>query len=374
MSSRRRVLGTLGLGVAGFAGCAGRVTDGRVGDSNDEANRRRWSAKLGSDIETPGLTVADGSVYVSTTETLFALDRKTGEVRWRVGSEKNGDDRRPHFTKAAVHEGAVYVGTWDGRGLLALDAEDGSERWRYAPSGSDDPRIVVPPRPLDRDWNSLVVADGSGNVRGLSLDTRKPRWEFQVFGEPSALIAVGSIVYVGTNAGEFYAVNYGDGLWRRKLPGKILDVRADGINAYVSTFGGGVFVLEGGAFAGTTKWRAKQGPGAHTLVLTDKTIYGGDMARLMALDRQKGTVEWALDGDFNGGLAFANDTLYAGRDGKLVALARNGGVGVGSNRFGARRWAASVDGSVRRTAVVNEVLYFLASDSKGRWTAYAFDA
>ncbi len=324
MPSRRRVLGTLGLGVAGLAGCTGNVTNGRFGGgSNDGADRRRWSTKLVSDIGTVDLTVTDGSVYVSTTETLFALDRKTGDVRWRVGgTKKNGDDRRPHFTKPAVHAGTVYVGTWDGRGLLALDAADGSEQWRYVPSGSDDPRIVVPPRPM-YNWSSLGVADGGGNVSCLSLDSQKPTWQFEVFGEPS-VVSSRTATYVGTTAGEVYAISDGDGLWRRKLPGRILDLRAD-----ASTFGGGVFALQQGAFAGATRWRAEQGPVAHALVTTDesKTIYGGDMARLTALNRRTGAVRWTLDGDYHGGLAFGDDTLYAGREGNSSPSRRTAAAG-----------------------------------------------
>lgn len=78
--------------------------------------------------------MVDGTLYVSGSWSMvYALDAKTGELRWFYNPEVD----RAFLAKGccdavnrgvAYADGKVYVGTYDGR-LVALDADDGSVLW-----------------------------------------------------------------------------------------------------------------------------------------------------------------------------------------------------------------------------------------------------
>ncbi|MEF8840976.1 MAG: PQQ-binding-like beta-propeller repeat protein [Haloarculaceae archaeon] len=49
--------------------------------------------------------------------------------------------------------------------------------------------------------------------------------------------------------------------------------------------------------------------------------------------------------DFRVGPAVAGDTVYAGREGEVVAFAHSGGVGLGEFAVGRERWSHEVSGT-----------------------------
>jgi outer membrane protein assembly factor BamB len=392
MPSRRHVLASLGtLSLGSAAGClgerdaAGATADGdgttdwpmahfdSVGSSYNpkavgptEKPSERWSSKVGWRSGRP--VVADRTVYASSQTQLRALDVESGEEQWSVGPTAESD--APAYTSPAVHDGTVYVGVGRGRtGLLALDAGDGSEQWRYD-AGENRADINVPPVPdyiRAEEWESIVVATGDGVVHYLDIETQEPRWTFEVYGRISRLVTRGNVVYVGTDGGEVYALYDGEGLWRQKLPGKItaLAVQHDGGDVFASTFGGGVFRLRSGAHAGRTAWHAEDGPVAHeAFVAADGRICGTDLADATVLDERSGDVQWEVDGDFGVPPAAAGDTLYLGGETGITAYELGGGFGLDGFRFGGKRWHYSFDGSVGSGVTVADGAVF-AVDSGG---------
>lgn len=392
MPSRRQVLASLGaVGVGSVAGCLGSVdTDAGASASDDDTTTdwpmanfgpmgqsynpnavgprekpsEQWSTEVG--WATGRVVVADGTVYVPTQTHLYALDAQTGEERWSVGP--SAADNAPLYTSPAVNEGTVYVGT-DSDGLLALAAEDGSEKWRYE-TGDDRTGVDVAPIADDVDdasWRNLLVASQDGVVHSLNLETREAEWTFEVYGRVSHLATYGTIVYAGTVGGEVYALYDGEGMWRRKLPGKITALAlSDGSHEVIaSTFGGGVFRLRDGAHAGRTAWHDEEGPVAQeAFVVAKGEVYGGDLARMKMLDERSGEVAWKLDGSFGYPPAAAGDTLYLGDEEGVTAYALGGGVGLGDFRLGGRRWHYPLKGEPRSGITVADGAVFVV-DSGG---------
>lgn len=85
-------------------------------------------------------TVTDDALYVGLGPNLLALDRATGEERWRVEA---GHQSLASAGLSAVHspvhvDGTLYLTSGDpvnrdDGALIALDPADGSEQWRYQP-------------------------------------------------------------------------------------------------------------------------------------------------------------------------------------------------------------------------------------------------
>jgi outer membrane protein assembly factor BamB len=391
--SRRRFLAGLGAaGAASLAGCADAVEefDGDLGDGApvpDDATAdwpsphfdaqctsynprqvgptskptERW--RVDAVRPTGRIAVVDDTAYVPTSSALLALDAASGKERWRVGERETEDGvnrGRPYFTSPAVVGDTVYAGTTDGRGLLALGAGSGEERWRYTVDDRTD--VSAAPCPTD-EGRFVAVGTERGRVALLDAETGDPEWTFDVFGRVTKLAAAFNLLYVGTEGGEVYALYSGRGLWRRKLPGSIRALAVDGSSTvYAGTFGGGVFRLMSGAHAGRTRWHAEEGPTAHgAFALADGILVGTDLARARGLHHRTGDVRWSVDGDFGAPPAASGSMAYLGGEEGVVAVALDGGIGVGDVRLGATQWTYSVEGTVQSGVTVADDALFVAT-------------
>ena len=371
MPSRRHFLASLaGAGALATAGCLGddppatpadAQTDWPLPDfdatgssynQNSVAPRtsptESWRQSVSHPTGRP--VVADGRVYLSTLGGLrtFARDGTPG---WSLTPTEDRSTAR--VTGPAVHDGTAYLGTDDERSLLALATADGSERWR-----ADVGPVSVAPAP-DHDWGTVFVGTREGTVARVDTADGTVRWTTSVFGPVTSLAVSRDIAYVGTEAGEVYALFDGRGLWRRKLPGSVVDVATgNGGPVYATTFGGGTFELADGLHAGRTRWHAENGPAKASLVVGAGTVYGADGGGVSAMRTTDGGRQWSLDGSFAAGMAGAGDTLYVGHEDGVDAYRTDGGLGLGSWRVDARRWRASVGGAaVRGLAVADGAVF-----------------
>lgn len=384
MPSRRRVLASLGLLATG-GGCLDTGSDDPPASTNGrtdwplpdfDANGtsynqtpagprsdpdERWRHTVPQPTGRP--VVAGGRVFLPTLGGLrtFALDGSPG---WTLPPA--ADRSTAWTTGPAVHDGTAYVGTDDARSLLALDAADGSERWR-----ADVGDVSVPPVP-DHDWDSVFVGTRDGTVARVDTPSGDVRWTASVFGPVTSLAANGGVAYVGTEAGELYALFEGQGLWRRKLPGSVVDVAlGNGGPVYATTFGGGTVELADGLHAGRTRWHVESGPSTDSLVVGADTVYGADGGGLVAMSRHGEGRRWSLDGSFAAGMAGAGDTLYVGGEDGVSAYRADGGVGLGGIRFDARRWRVDVGGSVTRgLAVADDTVFVPVSGTSADEAAF----
>jgi outer membrane protein assembly factor BamB len=294
--------------------------------------------------------VAGGRVFLPTLGGLrtFALDGSPG---WSLAPL--ADRSTAWVTGPAVCDGTAYVGTDDRRSLLALDAASGDEVWRV-----DVGDVSVPPVP-DHDWGTVFVGTRDGTVARVDAASGEVRWTASVFGAVTSLATSADIAYAGTEAGEVYALFDGRGLWRRKLPGSVVDVALGNSGpVYATTFGGGTFELADGLHAGRTRWHVESGPATDSLVLADDAVYGADGGGLVAMHRHGEKRQWGADGSFAAGMAGAGDTLYVGGEDGVSAYRMGGGLGLGDLRVNARRWRVDVEGSVVRGLAVADGAVF----------------
>ena len=156
---------------------------------------------------------ANGMLYISTARGLYALDAATGADRWVFPTEL------PLGNSPTISGGVAYVGGFD-RKLHAIDALTGKPLWAFqAGAGFDTNPLVV---------NGVVYAgnrDGymyaisaSGSIAGQLV------WKYQTGGPIhfSAAYADG-VVYFASDDSYAYALSAGNGnlVWRSaQLPGQ----------------------------------------------------------------------------------------------------------------------------------------------------------
>jgi quinohemoprotein ethanol dehydrogenase len=182
----------------------------QINDSNVERMGLAWyydtDAAPGSLEASP--LVSNGTLYATLTwDVVFALDAKTGRVKWRYDphiSQHNfppnsqDDPNRlrtgptilsPVNRGVALYDGKIYVGLLDGR-LIALDAESGKLVWEVQTTDSSaDYSITGAPRIVR---GNVIIGNAGGEfaVRGYvsayDAQTGKLAWRFYtVPGDPS---------------------------------------------------------------------------------------------------------------------------------------------------------------------------------------------
>jgi outer membrane protein assembly factor BamB len=328
----------------------------------------RWGIDVPRASDRP--VVADGLAFLPSADGLYAYDVASGEERWQFRPD---DAEGSAFALSPAVDGdTVYVGFQSDPGLFALDASDGTERWR----AGDSP---VWSAPVAGEYGTVFVGTGEGLLAVTEDGT--VRWEYELFGRGVRVAGIGglgSVVYVGTSAGEVYALYASDnegvgpeGLWRRKLDGEVISLAVgQGGDCYASTFGGPTVRLEDGAFAGRTRWSNEDAETMDEgLCLADGRVYGNNLARFVAVDERTGETAWHVgvgnDTDYTCAPAAAGDTLYAGRSGELLAYELGGGVGFEGTRIEPTRFRHPVDGAPTGIAVADGALFVTTGGDAG---------
>jgi len=185
--------------------------DGRFYAADLRSGRERWhfdtegrtleSARFGFDrrtIQSSPAIAGDLVLFGARDGFLYALDRSTGRQRWRYDYKVSWVNGSP-----AVADGVVYVGTSDTRFVNALDLASGTERWRFLAKG-----IVWSSAAVAGD--ALVVGDGGGLLHVLDRSTGKEHWQLAVgAGIFSSPVVADDMIYFGSHDGGVYAVRAG---------------------------------------------------------------------------------------------------------------------------------------------------------------------
>ena len=142
--------------------------------------------------------VSDGVVYFGSNDAddpLYALDAKTGTVRWRRGgwrAQTKGNTLSPSVAGAVV-----YFGVQEGN-LYALDRLTGDQRWVFPSRVSSD---------VSAAGTMLCFVSYNGYLHGIDATTGQERWRFYMespWGSAPAL--VDGVLFFGSEAGPFYAI------------------------------------------------------------------------------------------------------------------------------------------------------------------------
>lgn len=398
-SPRRRFLALLGAGGVAGAGMYAGTRETRYSPGTDDATD--WpmpaydpaSSAYNPDAAVPrdGVTVrwqtdipgkptgrpvvAGGAVVLPTPEGLIAHELGDGSVRWRVGTD------RPWPRSPVIHDGIVYAGFSDPPKptLRALDVRNGNERWSFDARG----QLYAPPVPrLDSEGNirSLYAGDDTGRIYAFEPETGALQRSTDVFG-PISCLARGWNLTVGTEGGEIYSFDdEGDrfqGLWRRKLGGKVTAITDTGGDLLVATFGGPLYRLRDGAHAGRSRWSKERG--AINLAATPEDVVGSDGGGLGVYQDRTGEQRWTVEGGFDAAPAIAGDMLIAG--GGELGESGSGFVsgyrirgGVSDAVLGRSRWTFETQTAVMEGITVADGAVFVGTQGlDGDPKLYALD-
>ncbi|MEW6222649.1 MAG: PQQ-binding-like beta-propeller repeat protein [Candidatus Hadarchaeota archaeon] len=206
-------------------------------------------------------------------------------------------------------------------------------------------------------------------------------WEFDGGGVVNSPAVVDGMVYFGSWAGAFYALDAENGvqIWKHEVDGDVhtSSPAVVGGKVYFGTEGGGV---ENGRIIyalnienGDEVWSRKLDDEVNSspVVVGGKVFVGSSDGKVHALDAANGNEIWSFQtGDtiYTASPTVVDNTVYIGSwDGKLYALnAADGNL----------KWSYSTGGTIDSTpAVVNGVVFIGSGQSQGEtWAVHALDA
>jgi glucose dehydrogenase len=257
--------------------------------------------------------VVDETVYLQDMESnVFALDRETGETRWR----RDYDAPTAGSNGAAVGYGLLFVVLGLSAEVLALDAEGGDEVWRVKLSANPNEFIFMPPIVYD----SVVYVATSpaayiGGTRGIlfALDARSGNvlWQWDTTTD---------------NLWGKARINAGGGLW---CPPSF-DERG---NIYFGTGNPAPWP----EFGTTAEEGTRPGPNLYT-------------SSLVSLDTRDGSLRWfiqakphdRLDHDFQLSPVLATVTIDGSPTLLAIGAGKTGTVIAANAESGAEIWRATV--------------------------------
>lgn len=282
---------------------------------------------------------------------------------WEFGVEYRNAFRvsRPAVVDGTVYAGVVIFGSLPAA-LLAIDAEDGSEQWRYETEGD----VLVTPA-VDEE-RVYVVADGG--LRAIDRASGDGEWTYQLPAGGGDPTVVDDTVYVVGGEPAVHAVDTDTGEARWTTSGETAPMGrtpavVDGRVLVTVADEGAVLALDDGA-EGAELWRAPVDQPTDAPVATGEAIVVGDADGGLHRIGSDGDVEWsesALEvGPRSSSVgvvapALADDVLYyCGQDGELAA------VGVD----GERRWREHLSCQPAAGPVVADgVVYVAGAASEG---------
>ncbi len=168
----------------------------QINTGNVERLKVAWALQLGSlrSQESTPLVIGD-TLYVTSShgpKNVFAVNAKTGEVRWRYSPEiPAGIDQYAccdvNNRGVAYANGKVFFGRLDGQ-LVALDAKTGKELWKTAVIDYTGGSVITSPPTIVK--NLVITGFGGGEygVRGYisAFDQDSGREVWRLWTVPSA--------------------------------------------------------------------------------------------------------------------------------------------------------------------------------------------
>lgn len=150
-----------------------------------------------------GPTTQNGVIYASSVTTVYALDARTGALRWEYNTGYPATNSSP-----TVYDGVLYVNVQDIE-LVALDTASGRLLWK----------LPIQSGAVSASWRSspvvsngiLYMANTDLNLYAIDLSRKQIKWKLRTgarFMISSPVVANG-VLYLGGD--KVYAVNTSDG-------------------------------------------------------------------------------------------------------------------------------------------------------------------
>jgi alcohol dehydrogenase (cytochrome c) len=286
-----------------------------------------WTFQTGQNVQIKASPIlANGIVYLTTPDNIWALDVRTGRQLWRYTYPMNDGFHIGH-RGAAVYKDSVYLTTPDAH-LIALDARNGMVRWDVAIADSKRGYWSTNAPLLVRNHLLVGVSGDFDNLPGIlksiDPDTGKTQWVFYstpppgVSDPPSGGATGGQMWMTGTYDPELNLVFVGTG---NPTP-----------------------VLNGPARPGDNPWTC-------SIVAinpdTGKLVWGFQASPHDTHDWDAAEVPVLVDADFSG--SPRKVLMQASRNGYFFVLDRTNGKNLLTAPFAAVNWASGIDKQGRPT-------------------------
>ena len=205
---------------------------------DEKTGKVRWTVSTAGPVK-GGLAFSDGTVFAANyAGEIYAIDASNGQVRWTANTQGGGLLRGGGvYSTPAVAWGRVYLGSLDGR-IYSFVAKTGELAWSHS-TGAE---VYPSPAVADTPNSPPTVYAGSQDKHFYALDARTGavRWEHPldgiVLGSSSV---VGETVYVsmiGPNIGTIgYKVRNGKKVFEHEQ-GEYNPVISDGEKIYLTGY------------------------------------------------------------------------------------------------------------------------------------------
>jgi outer membrane protein assembly factor BamB len=312
-----------------------------------------WTDSITGSV-TASPAVADGTIYLATSDGVYALSATSGHASW------NQSEAGLASTSPEADDGTVYVGTSSGYaggagGVYALSASDGQVLWQYP---GDEFGLAAA-------GGTVYAASSGGEVYALSADG-KLQWQYSTgFEFGSGLAVAGGTIYVAAYTG-LEALDAAGGrvggqlLWTYSGDGTDTPVVA-GRTVYVGSADGKVHALDTGS--GAVRWTWGTGiPVKTSLAVAGGTVYvGAANGTVYALSTASGRLLWS----YPTSEPIESSPVVAGGD---LYVANQGGVYVLNTANGQVLWTYSVDATIDFSPAVANGYVYVATQNE---TMYA---
>lgn len=328
---RRRALHVCGslLASSALAGCSGRTvlpssettsssTTGETAslsttEESPTASKPEylsWQFDAGSEIR-HALTVHEDAVYVPASD-FYALDAIDGTERWRFHDEA-WIDSTPVFRDGTVYfVSGIPTARPEEYSVYAIDADDGAERWQFTDERFEEEiELDLLDVTDDTVYVTAYTAQGGTTTYAVNRANGQQRWEIERGSTSDTGVATDGTLYLGTSSG-LYAVAADDGTeqWHYEAAERSEPtVTHDAI--YVSTTDG---VTALGPTTGSVIWEYTPSSAVTAWTVSDDVVYVGTMdGHINAIAPEDGTSQWKyrLDGSVADVIATPR-TVYTG--------------------------------------------------------------
>ncbi|MGI5816945.1 MAG: PQQ-binding-like beta-propeller repeat protein [Armatimonadota bacterium] len=232
-------------------------------------------------VATPA--VDETSIYAPVGDTIYALDRGTGALRWQ---QTAGDEI---LSSPAIADGVLYCGTRD-NSLLAIDTSNGSLEWRFRTQGPVDGTPVIA-------YGVAYFGSDGNRLTALDLETRNVLWQFEANGDIKAPpLVYRDVIIVGTNNGRIYSINaQGQPLWSNTVESGTFFASPVGERTKV-IYASGRELVARDIYTGRLVWGRPFRAGGLIIgspAVLGRTIYVGSRDGAMyAIDANRGAAMW----------------------------------------------------------------------------------
>ncbi|GAA4914778.1 PQQ-binding-like beta-propeller repeat protein [Streptomyces coeruleoprunus] len=314
------------------------------------------------------MAVAAGRIHASDGPTLYALDALDGSERWRLQTDA-------WVYSLQVDRGTVVTGTRGG-GVQGWESSNGAKLWELSGAQTD----FETPEAGPAVHGDTVYVWQDARLRALDARTGTERWSYPIGDAASC----GGVPVRVTPAEDGYAyvaagtrvlsidIMSGHVRWHFEAPAVFLSPPAfapgpavTGGGVYLADYLGTVYALD--ATTGKDRWRiaTESRQSIEPVLVADGNIHVGSGSALYTLDAVTGTPKWrfAAGGEIIGAPVVADGRVHFGSADHVLYTLDAGG--------GQLRWKLTTGGEITGSLVARAGVVYACSKDR---CVYALDA